>query len=146
LIGVIAGVSSAGRAAKQKEIQAAAVQREGEANPENIRADLQELRVVIESWAQTEAVPVGTEVTWEKIKDTMIPGSRLAQSNGLDRLGHPYVLGRVGGPRAEVAAETKQAFVGKVATGFWEQASAPPGQSPTPAPASPTPAGSSQPL
>lgn len=126
--------------------QKAAVQQaqENAVTPENVRSDLRELRVIIESWSKAQNVPAGTTVTWNNLTPFLVPGTPLAQSNGKDRLGNPYVLGAVGGPQADVSDQTKAFFAGKVKSDFWSESAMPstpsartatPSPSPVPAPA-----------
>jgi len=103
-------------AAKQA---AEAEKAEKEVSPETVRNDLQELRVVIESWAKNQSVARDTVVQWDPLSNSFIPGSNLEKSKGRDRLGNPYVLGVVGKTLADVSPATKTRFAGSVGPDFW---------------------------
>lgn len=75
-----------------------------------VRAELSELRSVIDAWASAQNAPAGTAVLWEQLEGYFIPGSRLEESGGSDALGNPYVLGIVGEQPADVGPETKNSF------------------------------------
>jgi hypothetical protein len=143
---VTAGIISAGwnSYSQQQASQAAGIAQSEGASAENIRADLQELRVVVESWIAAEAVPTGTEVTWEKVKPFMVPGSRLEASSGLDRLGHPYLLGKAKEQEPDVAPQTKEKFAVEKDLQYWRDHPVPvpppvplPSATPPPPPAPP---------
>ncbi len=91
----------------------------GDETAQQIRNDLQELRIVIESWAKTKSISKGTPIQWESLNGFFIPGSDLEKSDGLDRAGNRYVLGVVGETLADVSPETKKLFVDAVAPDFW---------------------------
>lgn len=90
----------------------------GEATAENVKAELEELRAVVEAYSVAKDVPKGTAVTWSAISSYLVPDSSLLKRGGKDALGNLYVLGVIGESPADVAPETKAKFPDRDAA-FW---------------------------
>lgn len=94
-----------------------------EPTADSVKAELEELRAVIEAYAVAQDVSKGTAVTWAAISTYLVPDSPLAKNGGKDPLGNAYLLGVVGVTPADVAPETKAKFPDHDAN-FWKPASA----------------------
>lgn len=86
---------------------------------ESVKAELEELRAVIEAYAVAKDIPKGTAVTWTAISEYLVPDSPLQKNGGKDALGNDYVLGIVGQAPADVSPETKAKFPDR-GDDFWK--------------------------
>lgn len=77
---------------------------------DGVKAELEELRAVIEAYAVAQDIPKGTVVTWAAISTYLVPESPLQKRGGKDVFGHDFLLGIVGQTPADVAPETKAKF------------------------------------
>lgn len=104
---------------KLKPARHAAPASSSEPTADNVKAELEELRAVIEAYAVAGDIPKGTAVTWVSISSYLVPESPLQKRGGKDILGNAYVLGVIGQTPADVAPETKAKFADRDDS-FWK--------------------------